>query len=92
MAEVEVKEFGQYIVADPRICHGQWTFKGTRIMVWQVLEQISEEMDWEEIGREWRGTVTREAIADAFRLASEALVTANDEWRYAAVEQLSVAG
>ena len=35
MGEVEVKEFGKHIVADPRICHGQWTFRGTRIMVWQ---------------------------------------------------------
>jgi uncharacterized protein (DUF433 family) len=31
------KELGQYIVADPEICHGQLTFKGTRIMVKSVL-------------------------------------------------------
>jgi len=30
----------QYIVADPKICHGKPTFKGTRIMVWQVLEML----------------------------------------------------
>lgn len=28
------------IVADPQICHGKPTFKGTRIMVWQVLEML----------------------------------------------------
>ena len=28
------------IVADSKICHGKPTFKGTRIMVWQVLEMI----------------------------------------------------
>ncbi|HIE29634.1 TPA: DUF433 domain-containing protein [Candidatus Poribacteria bacterium] len=26
-------EFGKYIVADPNICHGALTFKGTRIFV-----------------------------------------------------------
>lgn len=30
----------QYIVADPAICHGKPTFKGTRVMVWQVLEML----------------------------------------------------
>lgn len=32
----------KYIVADPQICHGKPTFKGTRIMVWQVLEMLRE--------------------------------------------------
>ena len=31
----------QYIVADPQICHGKPTFKGTRIMVWQILDMLS---------------------------------------------------
>ena len=30
-----------YIVADPDICHGKPTFKGTRIMVWQIVEMLS---------------------------------------------------
>ena len=30
-----------YIIADPRICHGKPTFKGTRIMVWQALEMLA---------------------------------------------------
>ena len=30
-------ELGEYVVADPEICHGQLTFKGTRIMVKSVL-------------------------------------------------------
>ena len=32
----------KYIVADPNICHGKPTFKGTRIMVWQILEMLGE--------------------------------------------------
>jgi uncharacterized protein (DUF433 family) len=47
--EVEVKEFGAYIVADPRICHGQLTFRGTRILVEVVLQQVARGMDWDEI-------------------------------------------
>lgn len=31
-------EVGKDIVIDSEICHGKPTFKGTRIMVWQVLE------------------------------------------------------
>jgi len=37
MKRVDINE---YIVADPKICHGKPTFKGTRIMVWQVLDML----------------------------------------------------
>jgi uncharacterized protein (DUF433 family) len=57
------------MVADPEICHGKPTFLGTRIMVAQVLKQVAKGMAWEEITAEWRGTVTREAIAEAIELA-----------------------
>ena len=64
---------GRYIVADPRVCHGQPVFRGTRIMVDQVLEQVAMGMAWESIGDEWAGSVTKDAIAEAVRLASQAL-------------------
>lgn len=35
-------EINNYIVADPKICHGKPTFKGTRIMVWQVLDMLKD--------------------------------------------------
>jgi len=43
----------KYIVADPEICHGKPTFKGTRVMVWQILEMLES------------GDTTKEII-DAF--------------------------
>ena len=66
---------GRYIVVDPAICHGKPTFRGTRILVADVLEQVADGRAWEAIIEEWRGALTREAIAEAVRLAREALVT-----------------
>jgi uncharacterized protein (DUF433 family) len=62
---------GRYIVADPAICHGKPTFRGTRIMVWQVLEMVAAGMAWETIVEEWGGSVTKEAIAEAVQLATK---------------------
>lgn len=69
----------RHIVADPQICHGQPTFRGTRILVADVLEQVASGMAWESIQEEWRGAVTAEAIAEAVRLARETLVQHADE-------------
>src|SRR6202041_1466036 len=63
---------GRYIVTDPAICHGQPTFRGTRILVSDVLEQVSSGMAWESIAMEWGDGVSKEAIAEAVRLASQA--------------------
>ncbi len=62
-----------FIVADPKICHGQPTFRGTRIMVQDVLEMVAEGMDWNEIIDNCDGKITREAITEAVRVASKAL-------------------
>jgi uncharacterized protein (DUF433 family) len=66
---------GRYIVKDPAICHGKLTFRGTRIMVADVLDQIASGLAWETIVEEWGGSVTPDMIAEAVRLAREALVT-----------------
>ena len=34
-------EIGEYLVVDPEVCHGQLTFKGTRIPVETVLTFLS---------------------------------------------------
>jgi uncharacterized protein (DUF433 family) len=69
MPRKQRKLLGRYIVADPAICHGKPTFIGTRVMVWQVLEMVGEGMPWDKIAAEWRGDVTKEAIAEALQLA-----------------------
>jgi uncharacterized protein (DUF433 family) len=63
---------GRFVVADPEICHGQPTFRGTRILVADVLEQVAAGIAWETIVEEWRGNVSSDAISEAVRLASQA--------------------
>ena len=66
----KARNLGRYIVADPAVCHGKPTFRGTRIMVWQALEMVSEGMDFESIAKTWGGAITSEAVAEATQLAS----------------------
>jgi len=63
---------GQFIVADPAICHGQPTFRGTRVLVADVLEQVAAGVPWGTIAAEWRGSVSPDAISEAVRLATQA--------------------
>src|SRR3954454_12181433 len=65
---------GRYIVADPNICHGKLTFRGTRIFVAHVLDQVAKGMDFESISASWRGSASYEAIVEAIKLAREALL------------------
>ena len=65
----------EHIVADSRICHGKPTFKGTRIMVWQVLEDVADGKSWDFISQvRWGGRVSAAAIAEAVRLAQSAFL------------------
>ena len=73
VADSRRRELGRYVVADPKICHGQPTFSGTRILVKDVLDMVADGMAWTEIVRQWDNRVSTEAIAEAVRLAGEAL-------------------
>jgi hypothetical protein len=69
----ERTELGRYIVADPDICHGKPTFKGTRIMVWQVLDDVADGRSWDFIcNTRWGGRIPLAAVAEAVKLAEEA--------------------
>ena len=66
-------ELGRHIVADPLICHGQPTFKGTRIMVWQVLDDVVQGRSWEFICNvRWEGRIPLAAVGEAVKLAERA--------------------
>ena len=62
-------ELGRHIVADSKICGGQPTFKGTRIMVWIVLEQLEDGLSWDEVVAEWGGKVPKRGIAEAIAIS-----------------------
>jgi uncharacterized protein (DUF433 family) len=74
------RTIGRFVVADPAICHGRPTFRGTRILVADVLEQVASGIAWETIVEEWRGNVSSEAIAGAVRLASQAFYDHSDQY------------
>jgi uncharacterized protein (DUF433 family) len=68
------KFIGRYIVTDPKICHGKPTFRGTRIMVSQVLEMVASGMRWESIIEQCHHSITQEAITEAISLANRVFV------------------
>jgi len=69
-------ELGRYIVADPRICHGGVTFKGTRIFVADVLADVERGLSWDFIIERWgAGRLSKEAITEAVHLARRSLLT-----------------
>jgi uncharacterized protein (DUF433 family) len=76
----KAKILGRYIVADPKICHGKPTFRGTRVFVSDVLEQVASGMAWETIIEEWHDSITKEAISEAVQLATQALMKHSDEF------------
>jgi len=62
-------KINEYIVADAEICHGKPTFKGTRIMVWQVLEMLEGGMSIKEIIEDYP-SLTKEHIKAALHYAA----------------------
>jgi len=72
--KAETRQLGQYIVADPRICHGKPTFRGTRILVSVVLEQVADGMPLDRIVETWQGAIPLEAVREAVLLARDSLV------------------
>jgi len=81
MSKVTTAQFmGRYIVTDPDISHGKPTFRGTRVLVSDVLEQVASGMAWETIIEEWNNSVTKEAIREAIQLASQAFMNHADEF------------
>ncbi|MDL1895802.1 DUF433 domain-containing protein [Anaerolineae bacterium CFX7] len=66
------REIGKYFVLDPEICHGQMTFKGTRVPVTTVLGLMAKGYSIEQMLKSYP-EVTRPAIEAAIRLAISTL-------------------
>ena len=63
-------EINRYIVADSEICHGKLTFKGTRIMVWQVLEMLEAGVSVKEVLADFP-SLTKEHVKAALHYAAD---------------------
>jgi uncharacterized protein (DUF433 family) len=75
MKTAQRKDLGQFIVADPKICRGRPTFRGTRVTVADVLGDVERGLSWDFICFRWGdGKITREAITEAVQLARRALL------------------
>ena len=70
---LKVRTIGRYIVANPKVCHGRPTFRGTRVLVADVLDQVAAGMAWEAIIDQWNGSIAKAAIREAVQVASRAL-------------------
>ena len=75
-------DLGEFIVADPHVCHGKPTIKGTRIMVWQILDELAHGMSPAQIVKVWGGKVSRPAVAECVGLAKRLLLTEEGRLRH----------
>ena len=74
------KSFGRFISVDPKICHGKLCFRGTRILVSDVLELVANGLSWDDIIKECHGSISRPAIAEVIRLAGLAIAEHADDY------------
>ncbi len=71
---------GKYIVADPSVCHGKPTFKGTRIMVWQLFEHLALGEQVEDFPKHFPGKITLEAAREALEIGRRFFASNGDRW------------
>lgn len=63
-------EISKHIIADTEICHGKPTFKGTRVLVSDVIELMAAGEPVEKILKGYP-SLKREMIREALELASK---------------------
>ena len=64
---------GEHLVADPRVCHGELTFRSTRVPAETILRYLADGYSLAYVRKSWP-EVSAEAIQEAIRLASQQLV------------------
>jgi uncharacterized protein (DUF433 family) len=63
-------EAGGYIVVDEEVCHGKPVFRGTRILVSDVLELLAAGVTVEGIVRDYYPDLSEEAVRAALKWAA----------------------
>jgi len=74
-------EINNYIVVDSEICGGTPTFKGTRVIVSDVIELIAAGVSTEEILRDYYPSLNKRMIEKALEWASK-LIKGEHHVRY----------
>ena len=64
---------GKHMVVHPRVCHGELTFKGTRVPVETILIRLAQGRSISSLRKSWP-EVSPEAIAEAVTMATDLLL------------------
>jgi len=64
-------KIGEYTVVDDEICYGKLTFKGTRVLVGDVLELLAAGVSIEEIVKDYYPGLSEEMVGEALERAAE---------------------
>ena len=75
-------EVGKYIVLDDEVCHGRPTFKGTRVLVSDVIELLAAGLSIEEVVRDYYPSLDEKMVKDALAWAAKVI----RGWRCGEVE------
>ncbi len=67
-------EIGKHLAADTRVCGGRLIFKGTRILVTNVLELTQAGYRPEALAQQYGGLLTAEAVREAVSLTRRRVV------------------
>jgi len=68
-----MNNLNKYISVDPNVCHGQACFKGTRILVYLILEMLEVGETPENIIKKAYPQLTKEHIQAALHYAAEVI-------------------
>jgi len=71
MARIEI---GKHLASDTRVCGGRLIFKGTRILVADVLELTEAGYKPDALAQQYRGLLSAEAIREAVSLTRRRVV------------------
>jgi len=65
-----MEDFMDRISVDPKVCHGQPCIKGTRIMVYLILELLESGLGAEQIIKEYYPQLTKQDIEACLHYAA----------------------
>ncbi len=60
----------EYITVDPDVCHGKACIRGTRIMVYVILDNLAAGLDLEKVLQSYP-SLSREAVQAAMTYAAD---------------------